>query len=190
MTQVSIQKTELEASALRRAMGRFATGITIITAQQAGEIEAMTANAVCTISFEPMIVMVCVNKKARMNSFIQEAGHFGINILTQEQEIISRYFAEPGKNKAPDGLKFENLEGIPLLDGTLASVACKVDQVLDAGDHSMILGRVEALRYSEDGEEPLLYFRGRYRRLEQDTDKPNLPEFWLDGDMRIYYEEW
>jgi hypothetical protein len=54
----------------------------------------------------------------------------------------------------------------------------------------MILGRVEALRYNEEGEEPLIYFRGRYRRLEQDTEKPNLPEFWLDGDMRIYYEEW
>jgi flavin reductase (DIM6/NTAB) family NADH-FMN oxidoreductase RutF len=191
MTEVLIKNEELEAGALRRAMGRFATGITIISAQHEDEIHAMTANAVCTISFDPLMMMVCVNKKSKMNDFIQKAGCFAINILTEEQEIISRHFAGAGQGRAPDGLRFEVIEGTPFLDGTLAGLACEVDQALNAGDHSMILGKVSAVRYKEEEEQPLVYYRGRYRRLEHpDADYRNSPKYWLDSGMRVYYEEW
>ncbi len=191
MTQVLIQKTELEASSLRRAMGRFATGISIISAHHAGQTHAMTANAICTISFDPLIVMVCVNKKSKMNEFIQQAGSFAINILAEEQEIISRHFAGAGQGEVPETLHFELVENTPLLDGTLAAVACKIDQALDAGDHTMLLGRVETVRYKEEDEQPLIYYRGRYRRLDQpDSNARDKTEFWLDSGMRIYYEEW
>src|SRR5438105_2691719 len=141
MTQVLIKNNELEASTLRRAMGRFATGITVISAQHAGEIHAMTANAICTISFEPLTLMVCVNKKAKMNGFIQAANCFAVNILAEKQEIVSRHFAGANQGEVPKNLKFEIVEETPLLEGTLAAIACKIDKVLDAGDHVMILGQ-------------------------------------------------
>jgi len=189
MTALLLKQNELDSGALRRAMGRFATGITVISAQHQEQIHAMTANAICTISFDPLIVMVCVNKKARMGDFIQQAGHFAVNILAEEQEIISRHFAGAGQEQAPEGLNFEIIEDCPVLDGTLAAVACKVDKVLDSGDHFMILGQVMAVRYQEEAEKPLLYYRGRYHHLES-SDTRNTPEVWLDSGMRIYYEEW
>jgi flavin reductase (DIM6/NTAB) family NADH-FMN oxidoreductase RutF len=189
MTEVIIKKDELEAGVLRRAMGRFTTGVAVISAWQANEIHAMTANSICTVSFDPLMVLVCVNKKARMSGFIQEAGAFAINILAEQQEIISRHFAGAGQGEVPGTLHFETIAGTPFIEHTLSSLACQVDRVLDAGDHLMILGRVEAVRYQEEEAAPLVYYRGRYRRLEQ-TDTPNQAEFWLDSGMRIYYEEW
>jgi flavin reductase (DIM6/NTAB) family NADH-FMN oxidoreductase RutF len=190
MTQILINKEALEPSALRRAMGRFATGITVISAQHAGEIHAMTANAVCTVSFEPLTVLVCVNKKSRMNEFIQQACCFAVNILAEDQEIISRHFAGANQDQVPANLHFDLVENAPWLEGTLASLSCKITQVVDAGDHTMIMGQVEAVRYQEEEEPPLVYYRGRYRRLQSSDENRNTPEFWLDSGMRIYYEEW
>jgi flavin reductase (DIM6/NTAB) family NADH-FMN oxidoreductase RutF len=184
-----VEQTEIDASHLRRAMGRFATGVTIVTAGIGDEIHGMTANSVTTVSYDPPLVLFCVNKTSRMREFVQEVGRFAINILSEEQEQLSRHFAArtPDSHNLPYGSHFAELAGIPVLNNTLATLACEVYQMIEAGDHTMVLGKVIRLGYEEAETDPLLYFRGNYRNLEQPAEKSF---YTLDGGMRVHYEEW
>jgi flavin reductase (DIM6/NTAB) family NADH-FMN oxidoreductase RutF len=190
----TIEQQNVDSSSLRRAMGRFGTGIAVIAARQNDTIHGMTANSVTTVSFEPLLVMFCVSKKSRMNEFVRQAGSFSINILASYQEQISRHFAgnNPEQNKAPYGLHFAEIAGVPVLKGAISNVVCHIHQVIEAGDHDIVLGKVEAVRYEEEEHAPLLYYRGHYRYLETPatlTPRPREAE-WIDSGKRIYYEEW
>ena len=184
-----VEQTEIDSSNLRRAMGRFATGVTIITAGVGEEIRGMTANSVTSVSYDPPLILFSVNKTSRMKEFVQEAGRFAINILSEEQEQLSRHFASrtPDSQNLPYGSHFTELAGIPVLNNTLATLACEVYQMLEAGDHTLVLGKVIRLGYEEAETDPLLYFRGNYRHLEQPAEKAF---YSLDIGMRVHYEEW
>ncbi len=189
-----VEQNEVDASSLRRAMGRFATGVTVITARNGEEFHGMTANSITTVSFDPLLVLFCVNKKSRLSSIVQQVGSFAINVLAAHQENISRHFAGslPAPAQLPYGTHFEELAGTPALGGSISTIACQVHQVIEAGDHNMVLGKVLAVRYLEEDTAPLVYFRGRYRHLEQPQapEPERAPHFWIDSGMRVYYEEW
>lgn len=159
----------IDSQAYRRTIGLFATGVTVITAQAGGVTHGMTANSVTSVSLDPLLVLVCVDRRAKMCAVLAEAGRFAINILGEHQEPISRHFAgRPGDTPVP----FASLDGVPTLHGTLATVACTVERTLDGGDHVIVLGNVDAISAAPQVRPPLLYFAGRYRRLA-DEPRPN-----------------
>jgi flavin reductase (DIM6/NTAB) family NADH-FMN oxidoreductase RutF len=151
---------------LRRVMSHFATGVTIVTTHDGqGRCYGLTANAVCSVSLEPPLVLVCVDKRAESHPAFQLSQAFVVNILEEGQEELSRRFAVSGGEKFV-GLPCRNGgTGTPILEGALAHVECRVVAVHEAGDHTIYIGEVESAE-SQDGE-PLLFFRGRYHQLKR-----------------------
>ncbi len=145
----------------RSALGRFATGITVVTTVVDGTTRGMTANAFLSVSLEPPLVLVSVANKAHMHGYLQQTGRYGVSVLTANQEEYSQHFAGIG---APDlQPQFVEVEGMPLLAESLAHLIVTVTDVHLAGDHTLYIGQVEYLKWW-DGK-PLLYFQGKYERL-------------------------
>jgi 3-hydroxy-9,10-secoandrosta-1,3,5(10)-triene-9,17-dione monooxygenase reductase component len=147
----------------RAVMGRFATGVTVVSAVAPdGSPLGMTANAVSSLSLDPILLMVAFDNGARTLPVVRESGRFGVNVLAADQEDLARLFA----SKLPESEKFAGVPhtvhgGIPVIEGALAWVGCRLERVVPAGDHTIGIGAVEAAE-AGDGE-PLLWFRGSYR---------------------------
>lgn len=149
----------------RAAMGLLPTGVTVVTAAGSEGPAGATANAVGSLSLEPMLMLACLDRGSRTLLAVQAANHFGVNVLSAEQEKIARTFS----SKAPVAHKWEGIEsaelgGVPAIDGALVSVACELQDVIAGGDHVIVTGSVLALR-AEAGA-PLLFHRGAYRPLD------------------------
>lgn len=145
----------------RNALGRFATGITVVTTVVDGEVRGMTANAFVSVSLEPPLVLVSVANKAHMHGYLQQSGRYGVSVLTATQEAYSQHFA--GMATADFQPEFVEVNGVPLLAESLAHLIVNVTDAHPAGDHTLYIGEVEYVKWW-DGE-PLLYFQGRYERL-------------------------
>src|SRR5262249_9497515 len=137
----TIRAMPIEKNELRRVMGHFATGVTVITTfRTSGELHGLTANAFTSVSLTPPLLLVCVDKKAESYPCFEESRVFTVNILASDQEDLSRRFAVSG------GQKFEGVayrigaNGAPILNGSLGYIECKVAAVHDAGDHTIYLG--------------------------------------------------
>jgi len=180
----------MDPKAFRRVLGLFATGVTVVAAQHDDEIHGMTANAVTSVSLDPLLVLVCVGKHARMNQFIQGAGGFSINVLAEDQESLSRYFSGAWPHQGPPEFRFVPWPGGPRLVGALVAVGCVVERRVEAGDHSIVLGRVVALHEDSQHPQPLLFYGGRYRRLGEAEPPTAPPEQWPDDTVQIYHAEW
>jgi flavin reductase (DIM6/NTAB) family NADH-FMN oxidoreductase RutF len=146
----------------RSVMGRFATGVTVVTASAPDGPVGMTANAVCSLSLEPVLLLVCFDNEARTLPVVQDVGRFGVNVLRADQEDLARLFA----SKRPESEKFAGIphtvhDGIPVLEGALAWVGCRLERLIPGGDHTIGIGAVEAAEAGQG--EPLLWFRGSYR---------------------------
>ena len=148
----------------RQIMGRFATGVTVVTTRYGdGEVTGMTANAVMSLSLDPPLVVVSVDKKAAMHGCLQEGQCYAINILARDQEALSAQFATPGPKDFSDLDLMEGETGAPILTGTLGYLDCKLTEVLSAGDHDMYVGEIVAGNLGEG--DPLLFYSGKYREL-------------------------
>jgi flavin reductase (DIM6/NTAB) family NADH-FMN oxidoreductase RutF len=144
-------------------MGLFATGVTVVSAQAGGEIHGMTANSVTSVSLDPLLLLVCVDRQARMAAAITAAGRFAVSILRDDQESISRHFAgQRGPTVQP---RFAPLGSTHRIEDCMAAMACVTERVLDGGDHIIVVAQVEALWQAEKTGDPLLYFGGKYRRI-------------------------
>jgi flavin reductase (DIM6/NTAB) family NADH-FMN oxidoreductase RutF len=154
----------IDLNLFRRACGRFATGITITTFTGAdGTPHGLTANSFTSVSMDPPLVLVCVDHKANVIHHFRAAKHFAVNVLAAGQQELSNRFAEKGQDRF-EGVEWRpGVEGVPLLEGTIAQFECEVASAIDAGDHTMFLGRVLEARYTEG--DPLLYFASGYRML-------------------------
>ncbi len=155
----------------RRAMGHFATGVTIITVDDEGGVHGMTANAFASVSLDPLLVLVCVDRKARTHAHLHARKRFGVNVLAVDQKAISDYYArsERDHDKAEEqaGARFDRTShGTPVLRGALAYLECKLHTVQDAGDHTIFIAAVEDVVVREG--DPLLFFRGQYREIGPD----------------------
>jgi flavin reductase (DIM6/NTAB) family NADH-FMN oxidoreductase RutF len=158
----------LTATDFRQALGQFATGVTVVTAQRApGQVYGMTANSFTSVSLDPFLVLVCVDKRSGLLPLLKQNKCFGVNVLKQNQQALSIYFAQADQNDAEEKrlrIRYRWTEnGIPLLEDTLAHLACKVVDSYVAGDHTIVLGEVQSAEIFHG--EPLLFFRGAYRRI-------------------------
>jgi flavin reductase (DIM6/NTAB) family NADH-FMN oxidoreductase RutF len=154
----------IDGTEFRQVMGRFATGVTIITTRGAdGTPYGLTANAVASISLAPPLVMISIDRRAESFPHFLASQAFVINVLAAGQEALSGAFAKSGGDKFV-GVDFEpNAEGVPVLAGTLANLQCRIVASHDAGDHVIHLGEVERTHVVD--REPLLYYHGRYGRF-------------------------
>ena len=152
------------ADDFRQVLGHFASGVTIITTCDPDQRPTgLTASAFTSLSLEPPLVLVCVDHKSQSYPSMRERGCFGVNVLGTEQEALSRRFAGTRLDKF-DGVPHSiNEHGVPMIDGALAQLECRVRAMYVEGDHTIFIGLVERARVAEG--EPLLYFRGRYNRL-------------------------
>ncbi len=158
----------LTASDFRKAMGCFATGVTIITVDQDGEVHGMTANAFTAVSLDPVLVLVCVDHRARTHSHLHARKRFGVNVLRRDQQAISDYYArsaETHQHAEEAGARFDRTaHNTPVLQGALAYLECRLHSAQAAGDHTIFIAEVEDVQV-HDGE-PLLYFRSEYRDIK------------------------
>ena len=155
----------IDSQLFRRVLGQFATGVTVVAARDAaGVLWGLTANAFTSVSLDPPLVLVCIDKGAGCYDAFCNAPYFSINFLAADQQDISQRFAAKGEDRFA-GVAWQPGEtGAPLLAGVLGHIECARYDVLPGGDHVILLGRVEQLAFA--GGEPLLYFAGRYRQLQ------------------------
>lgn len=154
-----------DARTLRDAMGCFATGVTVVTALGAeGEPVGLTANSFTSVSLEPPLLLVCIAKTSGSLKVIEAAEHFAVNVLHIGQQPISNTFARPGEDRFANAPWQRGQYDTPLICGALASFECARHSLHDGGDHVILVGRVERAKY-DPRRDPLLYFKGRYRRL-------------------------
>ena len=165
-----MSSTEDFQRSYRNTIGTFATGVTVIVAEKDGEIRGMTANAVTSVSLDPTLLLFCPGKTARLSAYCEEGGRFTVNVLAADQENTSNHFA--GADMAPEHgfVDWPEAEGVPRIEGCLASLACRIYKMLDGGDHWIVLGEVTALHREDDADDPLVFFRGSYRRLADKDD--------------------
>jgi flavin reductase (DIM6/NTAB) family NADH-FMN oxidoreductase RutF len=152
----------------RRAMAHFATGVTIITVADEGRVEGMTATAFTSVSLDPLLVLVCVDQKARTHAHLHARKRFGINVLSEQQRKISEHYAQPDRDPAraeqEAGARFDyTRHGTPVLHGALAYLECRLQSAQTAGDHTIFIAEVEDVVVR--GGRPLLYFRAGYHAI-------------------------
>jgi flavin reductase (DIM6/NTAB) family NADH-FMN oxidoreductase RutF len=155
-----------DEAGFRSLMARFATGVTVITSTGADGPAGMTANAVASLSLDPLLVMAGFDLRSRTLAAVRQSRRFAVNVLAIDQESISRVFAgkqpEPEKFTACD---YRELAGVPIIGGALAWLCCRVSAVYPGGDHVIVVG--EAVEMGGSGGEPLLFYGGRYHRLDR-----------------------
>jgi flavin reductase (DIM6/NTAB) family NADH-FMN oxidoreductase RutF len=158
----------IDAARFRQIIGHFATGVTVITTAHDGWLHGMTANAVTSVSLDPLLLLICVDHTAHAHEQVTKSGKFAVNILTEEQEEISRLFAETAEAEQGSlrGAAYHfGMSGAPVLDQSLAYLECAVVDRCEGGDHTIFIGEVL------DGDllheaSPLVFYRGGYRRLD------------------------
>jgi flavin reductase (DIM6/NTAB) family NADH-FMN oxidoreductase RutF len=148
------------AVALRRTLGMFATGVTVITALKGEQVHGMTANAFMSVSLEPPLVLISVDRRTKMCALLHEGMHYGVSVLCDAQAALSDRFAGRAAEVEP---RFSVVKDTPLVDGALAHFVARVEKSYWGGDHSLFLGRVEYARANPGT--PLLFHGGRYERL-------------------------
>ena len=163
------EATEFQAGSdprtLRDAMGCFATGVTIVTALDAAGVPVgLTANSFTSVSLEPPLLLVCIANSSGTAPALREAGHFGVNVLQIGQQPASNRFATRGADRFANLPWAPGQTGVPLLGSSLVSFECERESLHEAGDHFILVGRVVRAQF-EPHRDPLLYFRGKYRRL-------------------------
>jgi flavin reductase (DIM6/NTAB) family NADH-FMN oxidoreductase RutF len=157
----------IDAARFRQIIGHFATGVTVITTAHDGWLHGMTANAITSVSLDPLLLLICVDRTAHAHEQVAKSGKFAVNILTEEQEDISRLFAntaEPEQGSLRGAAYHFGMHGAPVLDQSLAYLECEVVDRCEGGDHTIFIGAVL------DGDllheaSPLIFHRSGYRRL-------------------------
>jgi len=165
----------VDARAFRDTIGLFATGVTVVAAQHGDHVHAMTANAVTSLSLRPALLIFCVSKQAKMAAELEIGCPFSINILREEQQALSNYFAGQWLDTQPQNCA--------------AALACVVDSQLEGGDHWIVVGRVRATYRPPETPDPLLFYAGKYRRFAaQEAPAPDLTDEAMP--IQIFYDPW
>jgi flavin reductase (DIM6/NTAB) family NADH-FMN oxidoreductase RutF len=160
--------TALTTREFRNALGQFATGVAVVTVErEPGSVFGMTANAFTSVSLNPMLILVCVEERAKILPLLHKHKRFGISVLKQDQQALSEYFAQAEQSAEAEhrlALRYRwTTEGVPVLEDTVVQLSCSVTTTQVAGDHTIIVGKVEDAEIQ--GGEPLLFFRGEYRHI-------------------------
>jgi flavin reductase (DIM6/NTAB) family NADH-FMN oxidoreductase RutF len=154
----------LDGKELRRVMGLFATGVTIITTRDTkGNFYGLTANAFTSLSLSPPLVLICIDRKAETFAHFYDSKCFVVNVLAESQQELSTRFAKSGGDKFAGVAHRRGHLGVPVIEGAIAALECRITETHDAGDHVIHIGEVEHVEIN-DGR-PLLFFRGQYRQI-------------------------
>lgn len=168
----------VDEAAFKAALSRFAVGVVVVTAREtqessdtaSGDDVGMTATAFLSVSLEPPLVLVSLRRQARMREVLDTQPLWAVSLLSQSQRHVAGRFAIPGR--VSDRLMFADVPhrhgpvtGAPLVGGALATLECRTHQIVEAGDHSLVIGEVLAANLPSPDGQPLLHFRGRYRSL-------------------------
>jgi flavin reductase (DIM6/NTAB) family NADH-FMN oxidoreductase RutF len=156
-----------DKGAFRHAMSHFASGVTIMTTTAAGRMHGMTVSAFASQSLDPLLILVSVERSTIMHQLVAESRAFAINILDEHGEGTARFFADNARLRGPEfkeGAYHLGATGSPILEEATGYLEATVEQTLDAGDHTVLVGRVVALKVVRDAA-PLIYYRSRYRGL-------------------------
>jgi flavin reductase (DIM6/NTAB) family NADH-FMN oxidoreductase RutF len=172
----ALDDDSVDPADFRSAMGAFATGVTVVTVGLPdGDRYGMTVNAFSSVSLDPPLVLVCLAGSGRGQQLIDRAGVFSVNVLAESQQELSRWFAD--RRRPEDASMFDavavgtGVTGCPVLLGAAASFDCRVDRIVAAGDHGIVIGEVAALR-QRPGAAPLVFHAGGYRSLEAESPRP------------------
>ncbi|GAA0691265.1 flavin reductase family protein [Marinobacterium maritimum] len=191
---MSTQVTEFDSKAFRRALGNFATGITVITATTpSGEKTGVTANSFNSVSLDPALILWSIDKRSGSCKIFEEATHFAVNILAADQIDVSNHFARPSDDKFAGVEYTEGFGGAPVLPHTSACFQCESYETVDGGDHWILIGKVVA--FEDAGRAPLLYHQGSYSvvmphsRFPTKTDEQPEAVQKLEGRLsnNLYY---
>jgi flavin reductase (DIM6/NTAB) family NADH-FMN oxidoreductase RutF len=160
----------------RQVMGRFATGVTVVTTVLGDEIHGMTANAFMAGSLDPMLCVISIARTSRMHERLKVSGHFGISFLSQEQQHLSAHFAGRGLGTANPDFVFR--ERTPVLKRAVAAITADIVDTAPCGDHTLFIGRITSMEAAN--ERPLLFYGGRYARIDRlhPIEEVDPPEFW------------
>jgi flavin reductase (DIM6/NTAB) family NADH-FMN oxidoreductase RutF len=169
-------RPEIDPRLFRRAMGSFATGVTVISARDAGDIRGMTANAFMSGSLEPPLCVVSIAKRAQMHAALCDARHFGVSILAEGQEELSDHFS--GRPTPGLSVAFVPFGPATVLEDCCARIAAEIVARYDCGDHTIFIGHI--VRIEADDRHPLIYHSGRYSALDRGRIEQEVavPEFW------------
>lgn len=164
-----LESLPLTPEAFRAAAGRYATGVTVVTTAGEGILHGITVNAFTSVSLEPLLVLVSVERGARMHALLERTGVFAVSVLSAEDEVLSRRFSVPGREEGE--AQFAGVAcapgpatGSPVIRAALAWFDCRVAAAHEAGDHTLFIGRVLAMNAERDAA-PLVFYRGGYHRL-------------------------
>jgi flavin reductase (DIM6/NTAB) family NADH-FMN oxidoreductase RutF len=173
----------------RDTIGLFATGVAVVVARSDTEVLAMTANAVSSVSLDPMLVMFCAAKQSNMARHVANFSGFTVNILRRDQQALSTYFAGGWKQSTPPPFRLIATRYAPRLEGSLAAIECIPWKTVELGDHWLVCGQVVGLHTGTPPHDPLLFLSGQYRQVQPATSDP-APD--LDDvknePAHIYYE--
>ncbi len=159
----------IDALSFRRVMGQFPTGVTIVTTRVGDYVHGSTANAFTSVSLEPPLVLVCLDRKGDTHQLVDRSGIFAVNILGQDQEELSRLFATKGEGHDHSLRRVPHrygATGAPIIEGALAYLDCVVAHRFPGGDHTIFVGEVKDGAIMREAP-PLVFFRGRYARLSE-----------------------
>jgi len=166
----------IDSDTFRRVLGHFVTGVTVVTALDGERPFGITVNALSSVSLDPPLVMVALDRRRFLTPIVRAAGRYAVNILSEDQQALSDCFAgapvEPGRQDFCGASWQPGETGLPLLDGAIATLECTVVETFSAGDHDLFIGRVDALETSPGAPEPLLFFRRHYLRVEPASESP------------------
>ena len=151
------------------ALSRFPSGITVVTTASAGRLHGMTASSFASVSLRPPLILVVLDLTSQTRSLVLEAGTFAVNVLSEHQEEISRTFARREDKGFEDLAHGFGTTGAPLLEGAIAWIECRVERVVDGGDHQIVVGEVVATKTAPG--KPLVYYERDYRRMDDSANR-------------------
>jgi len=180
----------IEPKLFRKTLSMLTTGVTVIITQADGETHGMTANAVTSLSLDPMMILICVGKKSKMAACLKSSHRFTINVLRKEQEAISNHFAGV-KTGDPPKFRLVPWDEAIRLEGCLSALSCEVADILEGGDHWIVTGRVTAIHHGIEPHKPLIVYNGSYRQLTPEVLAP-APKRWdmMKKMPQIFYDPW
>jgi flavin reductase (DIM6/NTAB) family NADH-FMN oxidoreductase RutF len=159
---------EPSSDVYRLAVGRLATGVTVVTSRLGAVDHAMTANALTSVSLEPLLVLVCVEREARFHDAIVESGVWGVSILPATGRATADWLATRGRplhGQLERVATHRGVTGVALLDEALSTIECETEEAYPGGDHTIVVGHVRAVEISDRAGDALVYYRGRYDTL-------------------------
>jgi flavin reductase (DIM6/NTAB) family NADH-FMN oxidoreductase RutF len=160
------------AALFRSVFAQLPCGVSVVTTLTPHGPRGLTASSVCSVSLDPLLLLVCINNRSQTLSALLESDRFAVNILRREQTDLSARFAAAHCADRFQGLGHEVVDEAPVLSDALAWLTCRVEQALPGGDHTVVIGRVTSLRGSAGGE-PLVWHAGRYRALAPLGEEPS-----------------